>query len=260
MLNTKVNTPWALMSLMFCKDKLFVTPEILTPTGLIEEIKAMDAKVAEDKILHPDIYHDGGWRIFPIRSANDGNVASRDGDFSWMDGFENYPELSRFLYSIANDFQRVRLMTLMPGFSVKWHYDFEEGFDSDVVRMHLVVSSNQRAYVQICHKKACFREGSFFVGDFGFPHMVINSGDSDRTHLVIDVKKSQIKDRDLANQFDAISKSNRTALKFTRASYKPYNLMYDLKRLLNVVDAKLKTHGYLGTLRLILRRLGSSNR
>ena len=114
---------------------------------LVNLVKKLDSYFSEKKISHPDVYHDGGWRIFPLRSISD-DVSLRAGKFKWFDGYENYIYLNKFIDSLGSDLRRVRLMTLLPGGNVNWHFDRDESFDSDVIRMHLVISSNNNAFIQ----------------------------------------------------------------------------------------------------------------
>jgi hypothetical protein len=109
--------------------------------------------------------------------------------------------------------------------------------------MHLVISSNNNAFIQICHEKYFFKPGNFFIGDFGFPHRVKNKGKTDRTHLVIDIAKNKIHNKELLEELNYYGYKNKFSLKVSRFLYEPYNFLFTLKRLCVVIKSKNNEEG-----------------
>src|SRR5581483_5774054 len=87
---------------------------------------------------------------------------------------------------------RVRLMQLLPGERVLWHFDSSESIDRANARVHVPIVTNAGVRFQISHEDCRWRPGELWYGDFSFPHRLHNTGSEGRIHLVLDLKVTDV--------------------------------------------------------------------
>ncbi len=106
--------------------------------------------------------------------------------------------LAPYMESLIDSFpcrkKRVRLLQLVPGHPVPWHYDLAETLDRGNARLHVPIETNPHVMFQICHVDCHWRPGELWYGDFSFPHRLVNRGDAPRVHLVIDLVRNEAVD------------------------------------------------------------------
>lgn len=137
----------------------------------------------------------------PHPSGMEGNCAvaliSRDGrDNDDFDGamaltphLERCPAIRQAMASLGEVLGRSRLMRLAPGCEVSLHVDFNYYWVSRV-RMHIPLITNP-AVRFFCGKEVIHMQaGECWLFDSWRRHRVVNEGDTDRVHLVVDTSGS----------------------------------------------------------------------
>ena len=68
--------------------------------------------------------------------------------------------------------------------------------------MHIPITVNDKCYGNMCHQEYRWQPGELWYGDYSFPHQVVNLGDQDRLHIILDFKnpKNLFIDQNLFNQ------------------------------------------------------------
>lgn len=84
-----------------------------------------------------------------------------------------------------------RYLRLQAGSEIKTHSDPDIGFWDGLVRIHIPIVTNDHTWFIIDKKKIQMAINECWYADFGKPHSVINHGDSDRIHLVLDIEVNE---------------------------------------------------------------------
>ena len=190
---------------------------------------------------HPDVYHSGGWLAVPLRIARNSldGIQSRDGEFEWNKKY-HIPKTITFIESLCKNCKRVRLLGLTPNQKVYWHVDRDEGFDSDTLRLHLVIKTNDKASMSMCQYTLSVHSGTLFVADFSFPHYLQNNGKDTRWHLVFDCPKKDLCINNIFNILENGINDRKHAKKIIYFLYYPYNILFTFKRYFRIIKNKLK--------------------
>lgn len=96
------------------------------------------------------------------------------------------PYLQEVLASLACPLLAVRLMRLAPGSTIKEHRDHDLAFEEGTVRIHIPVVTNEGVDFRVNGTRCVMEAGSAWYLRLSDPHRVVNRGNSDRVHLVID--------------------------------------------------------------------------
>lgn len=81
-----------------------------------------------------------------------------------------------------------RLMRLAPGSVIKEHTDVGLQFEEGVARVHIPVLTNPGVEFVLNGSRVLLAAGSCWYLRLSDPHRVANRGDTDRVHLVVDLK------------------------------------------------------------------------
>ncbi len=148
-------------------------------------------QVKEDEwVSHPNIQaYDGLWKTTALTSP--------DGDTKNIVAVENIdykqtPLLKRMKYikSVIDTFQTkveaVRFMKLGANSVIKEHCDKGSSFEEGYARLHIPISSNDEVTFILSGENYKMDLGACYYIDANNPHGVVNEGDSDRVHLLID--------------------------------------------------------------------------
>ena len=137
--------------------------------------------------------YDGNWSVIPLRAKAD---ARHPIQMIYSDptatAFADTPMLDECAYfrAVLDTFEcplrAVRLMRLTPGSVIKEHTDLDLSFEDGCVRIHVPVVTNDRVEFYLNHSRVVLEAGSAWYLRLSDPHSVVNRGDSDRVHLVID--------------------------------------------------------------------------
>ena len=146
----------------------------------------------------------GDWDAISIRGYSDdiGNILKpgvlksdvEDQPLRWTHLYEQ-PELlpiKEILLQIPAEFERVRVMRLKAGTSIKKHTDKvdKEIKDGNIIRIHIPLKTNHNVHFYLWEGKDMFHfnleTGKYYYTDVSKPHAVHNKADFDRLHLVVD--------------------------------------------------------------------------
>jgi hypothetical protein len=101
--------------------------------------------------------------------------------------------LNHLLDSLKGQVCRSRLAFLASGGEIQPHIDYDTDY---IVRLHIPLSTNDQALMYISQKNRTFQshlpaDGSVFFFNAAYKHWVVNRGNQDRVHLVIDMHGQQ---------------------------------------------------------------------
>lgn len=232
--------PWE-VNLIYKKSKLVVDFKLdVNLDLLIQEYKNLNSQ--KNQVLHPDIYHNGGWYGILLR-AQSGELVKRfsgaDGDYQWTTESDLTPYTKSICESIGKNLKRVRYLTLMPGYKVHWHYDNDESFSSNYIRCHIPLITNKGAVIWIGNQKIHMKLGQLIACDFGFPHKLMNFGKTPRTHLVFDVEKKEISSK-FGIDFNNLAHENQKSKEISQLLYDIlFNKLFQIKFYYRVLKNKI---------------------
>ncbi len=137
--------------------------------------------------------YEGDWSVIPLRGKAGAThpVMMIYSDPSCRD-FADTPMLAACPYyrevlaGFAAPLQAVRLMRLSPGSVIKEHADHDLGFEGGTVRFHIPVTTNPYVEFYLNRQRVVLEAGSCWYLRLADPHSVVNGGDTDRVHMVID--------------------------------------------------------------------------
>ncbi|NOR58971.1 MAG: aspartyl/asparaginyl beta-hydroxylase domain-containing protein [Sulfurimonas sp.] len=147
--------------------------------------------------VHPECWvahqnraaYEGDWFITSLKSV--------DGETTQILAVENQeyketPLLKKCTYiqDVINHFQTkveaVRFMKLGANSSIKEHRDVGSCYEDGLVRIHIPITSNNKVVFTLDTKETQMQTGHCYYIDADIPHSVVNNGDTDRVHLLID--------------------------------------------------------------------------
>jgi aspartyl/asparaginyl beta-hydroxylase (cupin superfamily) len=137
-------------------------------------------------------YH-GNWSAIPL-TARQGvthpiqMVAAIPGDFNFVPTqfLDSCPYIQSVLENFKTDINSVRLMKLTPNSEIKEHRDYD--LDEREVRIHIPVFTNDKVSFFVNGIDVKMKEGECWYLRLSDPHRVLNEGETDRIHLVMDLK------------------------------------------------------------------------
>lgn len=135
-------------------------------------------------------YYEGDWSGVALRSA--GGVANQLFPDPNARGIEDTPilnrcpSLTRVLDTFQCDIRSARLLKLAPGARIKEHRDYDVGFESGEIRLHIPITTNADVEFFLEGNKVEMNPGECWYLDFSLAHKAKNGGSTDRVHLVLD--------------------------------------------------------------------------
>jgi len=137
--------------------------------------------------------YEGNWSVIPLRAqAGARHPIKMIYSDPTATAFEDTPMLGECPYfravlaTFECPLQAVRLMRLTPGSTIKEHSDHDLCFEEGSVRIHVPVVTNDGVAFYLNGRPVVLEAGSAWYLRLSDPHSVVNRGDSDRVHLVID--------------------------------------------------------------------------
>ncbi|MFE7776532.1 aspartyl/asparaginyl beta-hydroxylase domain-containing protein [Streptomyces sp. NPDC057445] len=171
-----------------------LTPRFETD-GLLADLQALRStewlppQIISGDGLRPGVKVD--WRKLPLRSIGGDPERSDPGgpsleEFADTPWLGKAPNFTRLLRRIPAPLRCVRLQSLGPGAASPLHNDTKYGLPWGIVRLHVPLITTPGATLTIEQDVHCWQPGEFWYADFTRPHLVSNSDDVTRVHLVID--------------------------------------------------------------------------
>jgi quercetin dioxygenase-like cupin family protein len=137
--------------------------------------------------------YEGDWSVIPLRgkagAAHPVMMIYSDPacrDFADTPMLEACPYYRHVLGSFAAPLQAVRLMRLAPGSVIKEHADNDLSVEAGTVRLHIPVVTNPQVEFYLNRRRVELEAGSCWYLRLSDPHSVVNNGNADRVHMVID--------------------------------------------------------------------------
>ena len=137
--------------------------------------------------LHPDKTNGNSAR--PLISAGGGDNDDATGDMQPTPWLERSPYLRQVIASFNEVFGRSRFMRLAPGCEVSEHVDVHHHWFNRV-RIHVPVVTNPGVIFHCGGEQRHMAAGECWIFDTWRLHRVVNGGQEQRTHLVIDTAGS----------------------------------------------------------------------
>jgi mannose-6-phosphate isomerase-like protein (cupin superfamily) len=134
--------------------------------------------------------HGGIWTGAALRAVSGDSTnllaLTATHEFSDTPALQRCPYFQEVLARFACPLKAVRLLSLGPGSRVREHCDEALGFEQGEVRLHIPVQTNPQVEFYCAGERLPMEEGGCYYVNVSLPHRVINGGDSERVHLVID--------------------------------------------------------------------------
>lgn len=141
--------------------------------------------------LNRDDYN-GSWNVIALRSPS--GLEIDQGAISPSGSYQFTPLLQKTLYfeevitSFKSELETVRLLNLRAGSQIHLHDDVSLSYFSGSFRLHIPIQTNPDVDFRIDGQKVKMMPGECWYGNFELPHEVRNDGNTDRIHLVLDMK------------------------------------------------------------------------
>ncbi len=139
--------------------------------------------------------YEGTWSVIPLRgpSGAEHPVMMIYSDptckkFSDTPFLKQCPYFQVVLASFPCNLDAVRLMKLAPGSMIKEHTDYDLSFEYGQMRLHVPVATNPDVEFCLNGERVIMREGECWYLRLCDPHYVVNHGQTDRIHMVIDAR------------------------------------------------------------------------
>ena len=139
--------------------------------------------------------YDGDWSVLPLRATAGANhpvmqIYSDPTATAFEDTvlLDRCPHARRVLAWFQCPLRAVRLLRLTPGSVIKEHRDHDLDAELGTVRIHVPITTNPGVVFELNRRAVEMAPGTVWYLRLSDPHRVVNRGDSDRVHLVIDAE------------------------------------------------------------------------
>lgn len=220
-----------MIDLTYRCHKRFDTEKMMHEIQLIES-GAVQAKWLE----HYDPYLSRAWKAIPLVSC-DGRMDKPEDQrakddytqFCYTPIVEHLPYFKSVLEFFQCQRGRARILKLLPGAEIGEHRDINEevaSFAHGQVRLHIPIATNPEVSFYVGGARYHMREGHLYYVDFTERHSVRNGGDTERIHLVLDLKVNDW----LARMFPPLTLADRIVHPIRRTVEPMFWKMLSLKQ------------------------------
>lgn len=159
----------------------------------------LDAYRDDEWIDHfvPDNY-EGRWRVLPLRApagethpirlAYPDPTATQFVDTAWLGRAPAYRAAIDAIRGLGGAPQAARLMSLGAGSRILPHRDHDLAAEEGVARLHVPVCTNEQVDFRVGGQRVVMAAGECWYLRLVEEHSVVNGGETDRVHLVVDVE------------------------------------------------------------------------
>ncbi len=139
-------------------------------------------------------HYNGEWTVLPLRSPGGSEDTIVPDLMMNNTSYEDTPlmELCPSAKKLTDQFRceilSARLLNLKKGAVIKAHVDAELAFERGEARLHFPVFTNDQVEFYVEDDRVIMQEGECWYINAKRKHRVANLGDTDRIHLVIDMK------------------------------------------------------------------------
>ena len=198
------------------KNASFLLPHQYIPALLQADLKKC-MKFDFLKNYIPENY-DGDDYILPLRSIE----GSLNMIAALPDNVDNYddtivlnecPYFKEVIASFLCTKETIRLMNIPPGGFINTHTDDRSGYEDGVFRIHIPIITNDKVHFVLNDKILIMQPGEAWYTNVNLPHSVVNNGQTNRVHLVIDCIRNEWSDglfKSMGYDFDEEKKIEET--------------------------------------------------
>jgi Aspartyl/Asparaginyl beta-hydroxylase len=139
--------------------------------------------------------YEGQWSVIPLRGPATAThpvmmiysdpTCTEFADTPYLEKSEHFRTV---LKSFACPILAVRIMKLAAGSRIKEHTDHDLAAELGTARLHIPVVTNDGVDFKLNGTKVVLAEGDCWYLRLSDPHSVENNGETDRVHLVVDVR------------------------------------------------------------------------
>lgn len=90
--------------------------------------------------------------------------------------------------------ETIRLMNIPPGGVINTHIDYESGYEDGFFRIHIPIITNNKVHFILNDQIIIMQSGEAWYTNVNLPHSVVNNGQTNRVHLVIDCIRNKWSD------------------------------------------------------------------
>lgn len=142
--------------------------------------------------------YEGSWQAIPLRAQAGAThpiqqIFSNPGcdEFCDTDHLKRSHYFTKVLKQFQCDLLSVRLMKLNAGSRIKEHIDPDMGLEDGYARLHIPITTNPQMEFWLNEKQVVMNPGECWYLRLSDPHYLVNNGDTDRVHIVLDVKANE---------------------------------------------------------------------
>jgi mannose-6-phosphate isomerase-like protein (cupin superfamily) len=148
------------------------------------------------KLHFNTVNYQGEWTVLSLRSPGGSmdNIIPdlmNNGAYADTPLMTECPAIKQLIGSMQCEILSARLLNLKKGAVIKEHRDVELAFENGEARLHFPIFTNQGVAFYVNDERVTMHEGDCWYINANLKHRVVNNGDTDRIHLVIDCKVNQ---------------------------------------------------------------------
>jgi hypothetical protein len=177
----------------------------------ISNIQDEVSSITESWYPHLNTFdYQGNWEVLSLRSpggASSTIIPDIVNESVFMDTplMDTCPSIKKITENLRCPIMAVRLLNLKSGAKIKPHKDNELAFEKGEARIHIPVFTNSGVEFYVEDNLVKMNEGECWYINANLKHSVVNNGESDRIHLVIDC----VVNNELIKLFDNADKTSR---------------------------------------------------
>lgn len=167
----------------------FARLPLSTPLQIGKELNAFSKGWTEH---FNKIQYEGKWEAISLRSpGGKENIMPElmaEAEFSDTSLMKSFPSVKQLLQNLKCPIMSVRFLNLKAGAKIKPHRDNELAFEKGEARLHFPIITNPDVDFFVEETRIPMKEGECWYINANLTHSVINRGQTDRIHLVVDCK------------------------------------------------------------------------
>jgi hypothetical protein len=155
---------------LLLKSDFFTTEEI---NGMLKTINSQSWK----PVWEDGSYADEKWREIKVVS-----------EYKDQSHLTLFPELQKVKFFFKTDIVNMMFYSMTPGANIHPHRDMIGNVQWGGLRFHIPIQTNPNLIFKVSNKRVIMNVAELWALDTSYLHSVSNNGDTERIHLVLDVK------------------------------------------------------------------------
>ena len=137
-------------------------------------------------------YYEGDWSGIALRAVRGAKLSGLYPDPAAEACFEETENLARCEYfprvlkTFECEIESARLLRLGARAKIREHRDYLMSFEDGVARVHIAVQTNPQVEFFLDRRLVKMEAGEAWYLNLNLPHSVVNHGERERVHLVLD--------------------------------------------------------------------------